>query len=228
MTQAFAPPLLAVPGFDHVDTWIFDLDNTLYPSRRPALAAGGRADHAVPGRVVGLDGMSARALQKYYYTRYGTTLKGLMDEHAISSRGLPRLRARHRPLAARSRSRRSAGPSRRCPGRKLILTNGSRQHAENVAGKLGIREHFEEIFDIVAADFVPKPEARDLRALPRRARRRSVAGGDVRGPRQEPRRAARAGHADGPRAARRRRTRSAKRTSRRPSRRPISTIPRPT
>ena len=54
------------------------------------------------------------------------------------------------------------------PGRKLILTNGSRQHAENVAGKLGIRDHFEEIFDIVAADFVPKPEARTYETLPRR------------------------------------------------------------
>ena len=46
------------------------------------------------------------------------------------------------------------------PGRKLILTNGSRKHAENVAMKLGIYDHFEDVFDIVAADYVPKPDRR--------------------------------------------------------------------
>jgi len=46
------------------------------------------------------------------------------------------------------------------PGRKLILTNGSRKHAETVAMKLGIYDHFEDVFDIVAADYVPKPERR--------------------------------------------------------------------
>ena len=54
------------------------------------------------------------------------------------------------------------GVERRLPHehRKLILTNGSRKHAENVARKIGILDHFEDVFDIAAADFVPKPERR--------------------------------------------------------------------
>ncbi|HZA93952.1 MAG TPA: HAD-IA family hydrolase, partial [Gemmatimonadales bacterium] len=46
------------------------------------------------------------------------------------------------------------------PGRKLILTNGSRKHAENVARKIGILDHFEDVFDIAASNFVPKPDRR--------------------------------------------------------------------
>jgi len=43
------------------------------------------------------------------------------------------------------------------PGRKLIFTSGSRKHAQNIVSRLGITDHFEDVFDIVAADFVPKP-----------------------------------------------------------------------
>jgi putative hydrolase of the HAD superfamily len=101
--------------------------------------------------------MSARALQKYYYTRYGTTLKGLMDEHAISPHDFLDF-AHQIDLSLVDPDPRLGLAIEALPGRKLILTNGSRQHAENVSRKLGIRDHFEEIFDIVAADFVPKPE----------------------------------------------------------------------
>jgi putative hydrolase of the HAD superfamily len=107
--------------------------------------------------MFGLDGMSARALQKYYYTRYGTTLKGLMDEHAISPHDFLDF-AHQIDLSLVDPDPRLGLAIEALPGRKLILTNGSRQHAENVSRKLGIRDHFEEIFDIVAADFVPKPE----------------------------------------------------------------------
>ena len=158
MTQAFAPPLLAVPGFDHVETWIFDLDNTLYPSHARLWPQVDERITLFLTEMMGLDGMSARALQKYYYTRYGTTLKGLMDEHAISAEDFLAF-AHDIDLSLLDPDPELGRAIEVLPGRKLILTNGSRQHAENVAGKLGIREHFEEIFDIVAADFVPKPEA---------------------------------------------------------------------
>ena len=158
MTQAFAPPLLAVPGFDHVETWIFDLDNTLYPSHARLWPQVDERITLFLAEMMGLDGMSARALQKYYYTRYGTTLKGLMDEHAISAEDFLAF-AHDIDLSLLDPDPELGRAIEVRPGRKLILTNGSRQHAENVAGKLGIRDHFEEIFDIVAADFVPKPEA---------------------------------------------------------------------
>lgn len=144
-------------GFEHVREWIFDLDNTLYPHEaRLWPQVDERITHYIAD-FFGTDGLSARALQKYYYFRYGTTLKGLMVEqgvdadhfldfvHRIDLTGLdsdPRL---HAAIAA-------------LPGRRFIMTNGSRAHAENIAGKLGILPLFEDVFDIAAAGLVPKPE----------------------------------------------------------------------
>jgi putative hydrolase of the HAD superfamily len=160
MTRHVSPPhATATPGFDHVDTWIFDLDNTLYPAHAQLWPQVDQRITLFLAEMFGLDGMSARALQKYYYTRYGTTLKGLMDEHAIEPADFLEF-AHQIDLSLLDPDPALGSAIERLPGRKLILTNGSRQHAENVAGKLGIRDHFEEIFDIVAADFVPKPEAR--------------------------------------------------------------------
>ena len=70
-------------AFADVTVWIFDLDNTLYP---PESALWPQVDERITlylGDLFGIDGISARALQKYYYRRYGTTLKGLMDEYDV-------------------------------------------------------------------------------------------------------------------------------------------------
>ncbi len=162
MTVNARPTAEIVPvrrGFDHVDTWIFDLDNTLYSSESQLWPQVDARITLFLGELFGIDGMSARALQKYYYQRYGTTLKGLMDEHAISPHDFLDF-AHEIDLSLLDPNPKLGLAIEALPGRKLILTNGSRRHAENVAGKLGILDHFEEIFDIVAADFAPKPEAR--------------------------------------------------------------------
>lgn len=150
-------PLKKAHDFDDVNVWIFDLDNTLYPHECQLWPQVDQRITLFLVEMFGLDGMSARALQKYYYTRYGTTLKGLMDEHAISPHDFLDF-AHQIDLSLVDPDPRLVLAIEALPGRKLILTNGSRQHAENVSRKLGIRDHFEEIFDIVAADFVPKPE----------------------------------------------------------------------
>src|SRR5690606_32151819 len=106
-------------------------------------------------RMFGLDGLSSRALQKYYYQRYGTTLRGLMNEHGIDP--APFLDFAHdidrSSLAPHPALSMAIGA---LPGRKLIMTNGSVRHAERTIEQLGIAEHFDGIFDIVAADFEPK------------------------------------------------------------------------
>jgi putative hydrolase of the HAD superfamily len=144
--------------FSHVDTWVFDLDNTLYPA---GSALWPQIDERITlylCELFGLDGLSARHLQKYYYQRHGTTLTGLIDEkagdiheflafvHDIDRSSL----AHDLPLGA------AIGA---LPGRKLILTNGSVKHAEETARALGILDLFHDIFDIAAADFIPKPQA---------------------------------------------------------------------
>ncbi len=147
-----------IDTFARIDTWVFDLDNTLYP---PGCDLWPRIDARITlfmGQLFGLDGMSSRALQKYYYQRYGTTLRGLMEEYGVSAEEF--LRFAHdidrsslvpNPLLAAAISS--------LPGRKLVFTNGSRDHAELTAAALGLGGLFDAIFDIAEAGFVPKPAA---------------------------------------------------------------------
>ena len=145
-------------AFAHVTTWVFDLDNTLYP---PSSDLWPKIDHRITvfmAHLFGLDGMSSRALQKYYYQKYGTTLRGLMEEHAISSAEfLDFVHDIDRSSLVPDHT--LAEAITRLPGRKLILTNGSHKHALHTARQLGIDHMFEDIFDIVAADLMPKPAA---------------------------------------------------------------------
>lgn len=144
-------------GFEAVDTWVFDLDNTLYPSDAMVWPQVDERITLFVMQLYGLDGLSARALQKYFYHRYGTTLKALMVEEGVDPHAF--LDFAHDIDHATIRLDPALGDAiERLPGRKLILTNGSRKHAENVAKSLGILHHFEDVFDIAAADFVPKPE----------------------------------------------------------------------
>ncbi len=155
MTEAAARAI--GPAFSHVDTWVFDLDNTLYP---PDSALWPQIDERITAYIMdlyGLDGLAARALQKHFYHRHGTTLRALLDQgdadpehfmdfvHDIDRSSLIIDHSLSGALAA-------------LPGRKLILTNGSCKHAEDTARALGILEHFEGIFDIKASGYIPKPE----------------------------------------------------------------------
>ena len=142
--------------FGHVDAWVFDLDNTLYPQDSGLWP---QIEERITLFLIehsGLDGASARALQRYYYHRHGTTLRGLVDEdgirpsdfldfvHDIDRSGLPPNPSLGIEIA-------------RLPGRKLIFTNGSRHHALRTIEQLGFSELFEDAFDIVAAGLIPKP-----------------------------------------------------------------------
>ncbi|MHC2107582.1 pyrimidine 5'-nucleotidase [Methylobacterium sp. CM6246] len=144
-------------GFADVDTWVFDLDNTLYPSDAQVWPQVDERITLYVMRLYGIDGISARALQKYFYHRYGTTLTALLTEEGVDPHDF--LDFAHDIDHSTIKLDQSLGDAiERLPGRKLILTNGSRRHAENVAAKLGILDHFEDVFDIAAANFVPKPE----------------------------------------------------------------------
>ena len=153
--------------FGHVETWIFDLDNTLYPSEARVWP---QVDQRITLYVMnhfGIDGASAQALQKHYYHTYGTTLRGLMEEEGVDASDFLNF-AHDIDHSAIAPNPILGAAIESLPGRKLILTNGSRRHAENVAMKLGIYSHFEDVFDIVAADFVPKPERRAYESFLRR------------------------------------------------------------
>jgi len=145
-------------AFSHVRTWVFDLDNTLYP---PGSDLWPKIDARMTvflSEMFGIDGLSARALQKHYYRQYGTTLRGLVEEHRVSAEDfLSFVHDIDRSSLAPNHFLAAAIAA--LPGRKLILTNGSRRHAIATAQQLGIDHLFEDVFDIISANLVPKPEA---------------------------------------------------------------------
>ena len=142
--------------FARVDEWIFDLDNTLYPAQTDLFAQIDEKIRDYVRRLLGSTPEEAQRLQKDYYRRYGTTLRGLMIEHGITPDGF--LEYVHDIDHSVVEPDPALGEAiEQLPGRKFIMTNGTRAHAEKVAARLGITRHFTDIFDIVAADLLPKP-----------------------------------------------------------------------
>jgi putative hydrolase of the HAD superfamily len=143
-------------SFGHVTTWIFDLDNTLYPADSGIWPKINERITLYLIDLFGLDGLSANALHRHYYIRHGTTLRGLIEENIDGVEryldfvhDIDRSALRPDPALAREVGR--------LPGRKLIFTNGSRNHALLTARQLGLDGLFEDAFDIVAARLTPKP-----------------------------------------------------------------------
>lgn len=142
--------------FAHVNTWVFDLDNTLY---RPDSGIWPKINERITLFLIelfGLDGQSARALHQYYYMRHGTTLRGLIEDNIdVAERFLDFVHDIDR--SALTPDPVLAQEVAKLPGRKLIFTNGSRNHAILTARQLGLDGLFEDAFDIVAAGLTPKP-----------------------------------------------------------------------
>jgi putative hydrolase of the HAD superfamily len=149
-------PVRQRAAFAGATSWVFDLDNTLYPRHTNLYAQVDRRIREYVERLLKLPAEEAHRLQKDYYRRYGTTLRGLIVEHGISPDEFLEYvhNIDHSPVAPDPRL---AAAIERLPGRKFIMTNGSRVHAEKVAERLGVTRHFEEIFDIVRAELLPKP-----------------------------------------------------------------------
>lgn len=144
-------------SFSQTRAWIFDLDNTLYPAKCNLFA---QIDQRMGEFIAGyldLPFEEARKIQKSYYVEYGTTLAGLMAEHALKpERFLDYVHDIDVSMLPPSPELGQA--LERLPGEKYIFTNGSQAHAENVAGQLGVLDKFDGVFDIGDAGFVPKPD----------------------------------------------------------------------
>ncbi|MEW6645212.1 MAG: pyrimidine 5'-nucleotidase [Pseudomonadota bacterium] len=148
--------------FTHIETWVFDLDNTLYPHH---VNLWQQVDARIRDFVAAhlkVSADEAFRIQKDYYRRYGTTMRGMMTEHGVKADDfLTYVHAiDHSPLEPNPAM---GAAIAELPGRKLILTNGSRDHAREVLARLGIAEQFEAVFDIIAAELEPKPAAQTYR-----------------------------------------------------------------
>ncbi|MAW89282.1 MAG: pyrimidine 5'-nucleotidase [Phyllobacteriaceae bacterium] len=149
-------PIPPSASFAHVRNWVFDLDNTLYPHHANLFAQIDVRMTQYVADLLQLPREEARKLQKDFYRDYGTTLKGLMEVHGIDPDDfLEKVHDIDYSWLAPDPELGEAIAA--LPGRKFIFTNGDRGHAERTARQLGILDHFDEIFDIVAAGLVPKP-----------------------------------------------------------------------
>ena len=164
MTSASpAPPdrraVLPQPGdFAHVREWVFDLDNTLYPRHTDLFSQIDVRMTDYVRELLQLPHDEARAVQKHYYREHGTTLAGLMLHHGIDPNDF--LEKVHDIDYSWIDPDPALGEAiAALPGRRFIFTNGDTGHAERTARALGVLDHFDDVFDIVAADLVPKPAA---------------------------------------------------------------------
>lgn len=145
-------------AFAHVRDWIFDLDNTLYPRHSDLFSQIDQRMTTYIAELMSLPRDEARVIQKDLYRRHGTTLRGLMAEREIDPDSF--LSFVHDIDYSWLEPNPYLGEAiAALPGRKFIFTNGDRGHAERAAKQLGVLDHFEDIFDIVASDLVPKPAA---------------------------------------------------------------------
>src|SRR4029079_8672672 len=150
--------------FSHVESWIFDLDNTLYRVSPRLHAAIDQELRGFVAEFLGVDQAEAHEVQKRYFREYGLTLRGLMVNHGLDpSVFFSKMRAVD--LAEIEPDQRLVAAIAALPGRKFVYTNAAVHHAEAGLGRLGLDSHFAAVHDIIAAEFVPKPDVSAYRAL---------------------------------------------------------------
>lgn len=141
----------------HVDTWLFDLDDTLYPSESGLMAEIERRMTAFVMRVTGLPRDEAFRLQKDYLVEHGITLLGLMRHHGVDPVEFADAYVdisldilAHDPELVEAIAV--------LPGRRLVFTNADERHAERVLQRLGLEALFDDVFHIASFDYTPKPD----------------------------------------------------------------------
>ena len=140
----------------HVDTWVFDLDDTLYPREQGVMGLVQGRINAFMVDAVGLPADEAKVLQRQFLNEHGTTLAGLMANYTVDPAKF--LREVHDvPLDSLEPNPRLAEALAGLPGRLFVLTNGARFHATRVLERIGITDLFDGIFAIEDMDLTPKP-----------------------------------------------------------------------
>lgn len=152
------------PSLSRIDTWIFDLDNTLYPAACDLFALIDERMGLYLQQLLDCDAVEARRVQKDYFLNHGTTLSGLMAKHETDPHDF--LAFVHDIALDRIATNGALAASiAQLPGRKLVFTNGDTPYAQRVLDRLGLGDSFEAIHDIHDSKYVPKPDPRAYYAM---------------------------------------------------------------
>jgi len=142
-----------------INTWIFDLDNTLYSADSGIF----QQVHKLMGEFISknlkMDMVEAKKLQSKYYKQHGTTLRGLMDNHGVEPDYF--LDEVHKlDYSIVGPNEKLNKELEKIQGRKIIYTNANKKHVVDVLERINLTNFFDEIFDIKMANYIPKPEIR--------------------------------------------------------------------
>jgi putative hydrolase of the HAD superfamily len=152
------------PRFSHIREWIFDLDNCRYPASSGLFELIDQRMGAYIQRLLSCDPTEARRVQKAHFHAHGTTLAGLMQEHDVDPHDF--LEDVHAVELDRVQcDERLARLLPQLPGRRFVFTNGDAPYARRVLDKIGLAGHYDELHDIHASQYRPKPDPHGYRLL---------------------------------------------------------------
>ena len=149
---------------EKINTWIFDLDNTLYSADSGIFQQVHRLMGEFISKNLNMDMPEAKKLQSKYYKQHGTTLRGLMDNHGIDPDHF--LDEVHRLDYSIVGSNKTLNEElHKLEGRKIIYTNANKKHVIDVLDRINLTNFFDEIFDIKMANYIPKPELKPYKQI---------------------------------------------------------------
>ena len=144
--------------------WIFDLDNTLYSGQTKVFEQVDKKMSSFISEKLNISIQEAKKIQKKYFHKYNTTLSGMIKHHKIDANEFLEF-VHDVNLDFLKKNKELEKEIARISGKKIIFTNGSKAHAENVTKKIGINKLFDGVFDIVDADFIPKPSIESYKKI---------------------------------------------------------------
>ena len=149
---------------DKIDTWIFDLDNTLYSADSGIF----QQVHDLMGKFVSkhlnVERKKAKEIQRKYYKQHGTTLKGMMDNHGVDPEYF--LQEVHKlDYSIVDSNKKLNEELKKLKGRKIVYTNANLQHALDVLDRIELSNFFDYIFDIKMANYIPKPDLQPYKQI---------------------------------------------------------------
>ena len=140
-----------------IKCWIFDLDNTLYSGKTRVFEQVDKKMSKYISEKLNVNMVEAKEIQKNYFYEYNTTLNGMINNHKIDANEFLEF-VHDVDIDFLKKDSLLNEELMKLDGKKIIFTNSSRKHAMNVIRKIGIDQHFDDIFDIVDSEFVPKPD----------------------------------------------------------------------
>ena len=144
--------------------WLFDLDNTLYDGATKVFDQVDKKMTKFISEKLNISTVEARKIQKNYFQEYNTTLNGMIKNHKIDADEFLEF-VHDVDLNFLNKDKDLEEEIKKLVGKKIIFTNGSRAHAENVTKRIGIDKLFDGIFDIRDSEFIPKPSSEPYKKL---------------------------------------------------------------